>query len=199
MKEKISQIRKQQIIDKALTLFLEEGYHAISIAKLAKELNMAKGLLYYYFDSKETLLLDVIDYLCTIHAQKLETTLKAQTFSFYEKLMLVLDAYHEIHPDSLGSVNTTWLSQNSFVELFHRRFLEKIDWVMETLAQEGAQLNILHQAMAKRLLLTVLEGITGLTRIESVDRADVIHLLENRFNLSENALAKSGNRILVHF
>lgn len=199
MKEKVSHIRKQQIIEKALALFLEDGYHAISIARLAKESQMAKGLLYYYFDSKETLLLDVIDYVCTIHAQKLEMALRGGDFSFYEKFMIVLDAYHQIHPDSLGSVNTAWLSQNSFVELFHRRFLEKIDGVMESLAQEGVTLDILQKALAKRLLITILEGITGLTRIEAVDRFDVIHLLENRFDLKEDALAQSGNRILVHF
>ena len=48
--------KKQLIIDTALNLFANKGYHASSISMIAKEAKISKGLMYNYFDSKEALL-----------------------------------------------------------------------------------------------------------------------------------------------
>ncbi|MBN2681947.1 MAG: TetR/AcrR family transcriptional regulator [Bacteroidales bacterium] len=48
--------RKEEICSVALKLFAEKGYHATSIANIAKEAGISKGLLYNYFQSKEHLL-----------------------------------------------------------------------------------------------------------------------------------------------
>lgn len=48
--------RKNEIIDTASYLFAEKGYNSVTIADLAKELDIAKGTIFYYFTSKEELL-----------------------------------------------------------------------------------------------------------------------------------------------
>lgn len=48
--------RKSAIMDAALQIFSEEGYHGASISKIAKEAGISKGLMYNYFESKENLL-----------------------------------------------------------------------------------------------------------------------------------------------
>lgn len=48
-------IRKQEILDTAMKLFYEKGYHNTSMNDIAKELNVVKGLCYRYFDSKQEL------------------------------------------------------------------------------------------------------------------------------------------------
>lgn len=53
--------RKQQIMEAALELFASEGYSHSSIARIAQHANISKGLIYNYFDSKEALLLELID------------------------------------------------------------------------------------------------------------------------------------------
>jgi len=54
--KEIREVRKHQIMTVALELFAQKGYHATSIASIAKEAGISKGLLYNYFDSKEVLL-----------------------------------------------------------------------------------------------------------------------------------------------
>lgn len=57
------QIRKQkseQIMNVALELFAEKGYHATSISDIAKRAKISKGLLYNYFESKNKLLESII-------------------------------------------------------------------------------------------------------------------------------------------
>ena len=53
--EKIREEKRKQIMDAALELFSNEGYHGTSISKIAKAAGISKGLLYNYFTSKEEL------------------------------------------------------------------------------------------------------------------------------------------------
>jgi AcrR family transcriptional regulator len=48
--------RDQEVVEAAVKLFSEKGYASTSVQDLADELGMLKGSLYYYIDTKETLL-----------------------------------------------------------------------------------------------------------------------------------------------
>jgi AcrR family transcriptional regulator len=48
--------RRNQLLDIALALFAERGIENVSIKDLATEAQVAQGLIYYYFESKEALL-----------------------------------------------------------------------------------------------------------------------------------------------
>jgi len=52
--------KKQQIIQAAMQAFSEKGYRGTSIQDIADVLGIAKGSLYFYFKSKEDLLLSII-------------------------------------------------------------------------------------------------------------------------------------------
>ena len=57
-KEQFKEIRartKQSIIDAGLKLFAQRGFHGTSIADIAKEAGVSKGLAYNYFKSKTEL------------------------------------------------------------------------------------------------------------------------------------------------
>lgn len=58
-KEQFAQIRtdrKAEILEAALHVFAEEGYHNASISKVSKKAGISKGLMYNYFESKQELL-----------------------------------------------------------------------------------------------------------------------------------------------
>ena len=48
--------REDQLLESATRLFKEKGYHNTSMQDLADALDLQKGSLYYYIDSKEELL-----------------------------------------------------------------------------------------------------------------------------------------------
>ena len=58
--EKIRKERKMAIMDAALHVFAEDGYHLASVVKIAKKAGVSKGLMYNYFKSKEDLLKTLI-------------------------------------------------------------------------------------------------------------------------------------------
>lgn len=63
-KEQIDDIRKQKkqlIMDTALELFAENGFHATSISQIAIKANISKGLAYNYFKSKIDILNEIMN------------------------------------------------------------------------------------------------------------------------------------------
>ncbi len=61
--EQFDQIRQEKkilIMDVALELFAENGYHATSMSQIANKAGISKGLAYNYFDSKKAILEEII-------------------------------------------------------------------------------------------------------------------------------------------
>jgi AcrR family transcriptional regulator len=59
--EKIRENKRKQIMDAALELFANNGYHNTSISMIAKNAGISKGLMYNYFESKESLITAIFD------------------------------------------------------------------------------------------------------------------------------------------
>lgn len=59
--EEMRESRRKQIMDAALELFASEGYSHCSISQLASHTGISKGLMYNYFESKEALLIAIIE------------------------------------------------------------------------------------------------------------------------------------------
>lgn len=55
--------RKAQILDAAMGVFAENGYHRSSISDLVTAAGVARGTFYLYFDSKQAIFLELLDRL----------------------------------------------------------------------------------------------------------------------------------------
>lgn len=55
------EVRKQEILDTAIKVFVDKGYDKTSISDIAKAMNISQGLCYRYFKSKEEIYDAAID------------------------------------------------------------------------------------------------------------------------------------------
>lgn len=53
--------KREQILNEALNLFAEKGYHATNISDIAQRLNMGHGTFYRYFKNKHDIFIEVIN------------------------------------------------------------------------------------------------------------------------------------------
>ncbi|WP_174729200.1 TetR/AcrR family transcriptional regulator [Mesobacillus harenae] len=53
--------RRVQILEIALQLFAEQGYHRTKISDIVREAGVAQGTFYWYFKSKEAIALEIIE------------------------------------------------------------------------------------------------------------------------------------------
>src|SRR3954465_4007898 len=52
--------RRMQLMDYAARRFAENGYHPTSVAEIVQGLGVGKGVFYWYFSSKEELMLEIL-------------------------------------------------------------------------------------------------------------------------------------------
>lgn len=67
--------RRQQLLDAALTIIVRDGYRAVSIDAIARELNVTRTVVYNIFDSLDALLLELLDRHATRALGQLATTM----------------------------------------------------------------------------------------------------------------------------
>ena len=85
------QLGRKKILDAALKLFTDRGYHKTTVAEIAREAGVSKGLTYNYYKSKEELLFAIID-----HASESMFEVADQLVSgagYQTALLNFLDAY----------------------------------------------------------------------------------------------------------
>jgi AcrR family transcriptional regulator len=68
------EVRREEIVATAMSLFAREGFERTSIDRITNEIGVAKGTFYHYFDSKQDLLVAV----ATTWADELFTRLEEQ-------------------------------------------------------------------------------------------------------------------------
>ncbi|MDW7656277.1 MAG: TetR/AcrR family transcriptional regulator [Bacillota bacterium] len=99
------EIRRQEIIAIATQLFEEKGVAKTSMSAIATHLRIAKGLVYYYFDSKNALVEAVLDQLTHNLNQSLADIVVREELGFHEKLKAILRLYFsaiQSHPALLS-------------------------------------------------------------------------------------------------
>ena len=60
-KHDVSEERKTQILDAAMDTFSEMGFHKARMSDIAETSGLSKGSLYWYFDSKNSIILSLLD------------------------------------------------------------------------------------------------------------------------------------------
>lgn len=71
--EEMRAATRTAVLNSAMTLFAQNGYAHTSTRAIAKEANISAGLMYHYFDTKETLLRAVFDNCMAILNQEFTT------------------------------------------------------------------------------------------------------------------------------
>ena len=81
----------ERVLDAAAQLFLDVGYDAASMQQLADRLGLHKSSLYHYVDSKEDLLVHLIDEAQTRAEQDLETAEKDLENGYLTAIRLAIE------------------------------------------------------------------------------------------------------------
>jgi AcrR family transcriptional regulator len=154
---------KEKITEKSIQLFDQKGFSETSIQDIVDSLGVTKGTFYYYFSSKEELLMDIhIRYIDDMLANQHEI-LADESTSSKDKLLAIVQML-------LGNIKTQGasakvffremrnLSQESLAEIIPKRDQFRLN--IEKLIEEGKQ-NGEFRANLKSPIIAF--GILGIT------------------------------------
>lgn len=85
----------KQIIDAAVIVIAENGYHQAQVSKIAKQANVADGTIYLYFKNKEDILISVFTEKMAVFVNNLKEIIKGETSSS-EKLLKMIDNHFRV-------------------------------------------------------------------------------------------------------
>ncbi|MGM0370238.1 MAG: TetR/AcrR family transcriptional regulator [Bacillota bacterium] len=85
--------KQEKVIAAAIELFSQQGYHDTVVSEIADKAGVAKGTVYWYFDSKEKLFWEIIVSGIESINQQLEELLNQNQLTAFEKLEEVINLY----------------------------------------------------------------------------------------------------------
>ncbi|MBS4539198.1 TetR/AcrR family transcriptional regulator [Clostridium sp. D2Q-11] len=118
--------RKKEFLETAVEIFKTKGYGKTSINDILKQMNITKGAFYYYFESKEALLHEIVNQL----TEKMQTVVKdianRNDLSAVSKLEHIFNATHQLREENQSAYYPLYALQkrdeNAFIA---RKFMQK--------------------------------------------------------------------------
>ena len=149
------------ILEEAARIFSEKGFHATSMQDIAEAVNLQKASLYYHFDSKQEILIALLDHALDLINTRLELVL-AQSLSPDEKLRQAMVSYFQTIAENQSLAAVLLLEIRSLdpdLKARHATRREKFDRLWRDLISEGkqaGQFNNVDPALTGRALLGVM-------------------------------------------
>lgn len=85
----------KQIIDAAVIVIAENGYHQAQVSKIAKQASVADGTIYLYFKNKEDILISVFTEKMGVFVENLQLIIKDESTAC-EKLLKMIDNHFRV-------------------------------------------------------------------------------------------------------
>ncbi|MDF1611887.1 TetR/AcrR family transcriptional regulator [Stygiobacter electus] len=147
--------KEKDILEAAIKVFAEVGYHKAKIAKIAEVAEVAAGSVYLYFKDKEDILLKIFENIWRKLYTELKSIKENDDISPFEKfdsmIDLIFDIYIENPNLALVFVNEQNHIQRSAEEYF-TEYYEKFLNLGEEIIKEGIQKNQISSSVDIKIL-----------------------------------------------
>lgn len=133
----------EQIIDAAVKIIAQNGYHHSQVSKIAKEAGVADGTIYLYFKNKEDLLISLFQEKMGKFIQKIEDELAGESSIEAKLLVLITMHLRQLEADHSLAIVTQLELRQSNIELRNRinevlvGYLKLIDTIVLLGIEEG--------------------------------------------------------------
>ncbi|WP_164214400.1 TetR/AcrR family transcriptional regulator [Virgibacillus sp. YIM 98842] len=121
--ERRKELKKNNILEASLDLFLKYGIQKVSVAEVAKEAQVSQVTIYNYFGSKDKLIQEVIIYYVDKIWEEYEELLDSD-IPFPEKIKQITfekgDVAGKINEDFFTYFMKEYTNSNSYIEKFYQ-------------------------------------------------------------------------------
>ncbi|MFT6112916.1 MAG: TetR/AcrR family transcriptional repressor of nem operon [Bacteroidia bacterium] len=171
-------IDRKTILKNSLSVFKTKGYSATSMSDLAQASGLLKGSMYHYIESKEQLMLEVLDSLMDYYINKVFITAYDEEFSPYDRLFLLSKKAEEIYIyEDAGNffanigleTKNLNLGFNEVIAGFFKKWIDTIEYIyLYVLSREDARAkaeSVVAQIEGAVMLMKVMDNAIHLRRV----------------------------------
>jgi AcrR family transcriptional regulator len=87
---KDADVRREELLDTALVLFLEQGYERTSVAQITSAVGVAKGTFYHYYETKSDLLEQLVERFAEEVLAEIERALSVSSGDAIDRLRTLM-------------------------------------------------------------------------------------------------------------
>jgi AcrR family transcriptional regulator len=186
--------RRQELIETAHALFLNQGYEQTTVGDIVRQVGVAQGLFYYYFRSKQEIFLAVVDQFLEARLGDLAVFLRDKQqppLKRVRNLMQVLSAFLR-ETEALYPRNRAGMAEEMYT-LMYNHVVEQIEPMVAQLLAEGAAQGLLSAPYPDRLARFIISGFVGVVSMADSPTADemmelIVFALERLFHVPKRAL-----------
>ncbi|MBQ4815294.1 TetR/AcrR family transcriptional regulator [Bacillus pumilus] len=185
-----------QIIDAAVVVIAENGYHQSQVSKIAKQAGVADGTIYLYFKNKEDILISLFKEKMGQFIERMETDIQKKS-SAKEKLLLLIEEHFRMLAQNHHLALVTQLElRQSNLELRQKinEVLKGYLNMLESILAEGKKTGEFRQNLDVRLARQMVFGTideTATTWVMNDQKYDLPALAENVRDLLLNGIHQS--------
>ncbi|CAM3106895.1 TetR/AcrR family transcriptional regulator [Filibacter tadaridae] len=168
MKVKRDKPKYKQIVDAAVIVIAENGYHQAQVSKIAKEAGVADGTIYLYFKNKEDILISVFREKMAIFVHNLQVILDNNKDTSDRLLKMIDNHFRVLHDDRHLAIVTQLELRQSNKELRLRinevlkEYLSLLDTILRDGIENGELVAGLDVRLARQMVFgTIDETITS--------------------------------------
>lgn len=181
----------RQIIDAAVVIIAENGYHQAQVSKIAKQAGVADGTIYLYFKNKEDILISLFQEKMGYFVESIEEKIAGKETAT-EKLYMLVETHFKILSDDrhLAIVTQLELRQsNKDLRLKINEVLKGYLMLIDRIILEGIENGEFSSSLDLRLARQMIFGTVDETVTSWV-------MNEQKYKLP--ALAKAVHQLLIN-
>lgn len=139
---KDSEIRRAEIMDAAMLLFMEKGYANTTTQDIVDKVNISRGLLYYHFKNKEDILYCLVERYSEKLLRYIHVIVNDDDKTAIEKIRAFIDATI-IYTDNVSAEGTELqktvdLEENRYMlDKLSHKLIEKLTIYFERIINQG--------------------------------------------------------------
>ncbi|HKT37184.1 MAG TPA: TetR/AcrR family transcriptional regulator [Ktedonobacterales bacterium] len=169
----VSEERKNQILEAAMTVFAERGFHEARMDDIAQKSGLSKGALYLYYKSKDAIIAAMLRYFFTLSLRNLQD-LQAAEGSVGQQLLeytrrIGAEAEHLAFFTPIAWEFYAVAGRQKSVRLFLKDYFTEYRQTLAALIQKGIDSGEFRQVNAESVATTVTSLHEGLALLGVVD------------------------------
>lgn len=169
----VSEERKDQIVDAAISVFSRLGFHKARMEDVARESGLAKGTLYLYYRSKDALIVALLERIFGWGRRDLEAMMAGEGSASERLVDLSVRMSKEV--DRLSILLPIWFefyavaARNETVKPFVKRYFEEYREALTSIVQEGIEQGEFREIDAGEAAVTIISLFEGVTLLWAFD------------------------------
>ncbi|MDR3050269.1 MAG: TetR/AcrR family transcriptional regulator [Oscillospiraceae bacterium] len=186
--------RRQELIEAAGTLFRTQGYERTMVSDIVRQVGVAQGLFYYYFESKQDIFRAVMDQFIGVKLEQLAGMLREASVSPLKRIHQVLQVVagflremEDFRPHTEGGMDS-----EMYLRL-HTHVMEMMEPFVTQVLGEGNLQGVLDAPYPQHMARFMLSGFVGVESMPGAPQSAemmtlVLRMMERLLRLPQDTL-----------